>query len=245
MSENSTIGTNLTQVICTDSDLSTNAAIVYSIVEGDSSNYFSIASSGMVTTAKQLDYETLTLYSLTVQARDSSQPISSQLIGKAHIDVVISGVNEYAPVFSKSEYNITISENTAVGTSVLDIDATDGDHGLQGQLSYSLSSTSTFYIDQVSGAVTLSKQLDYETTTSYSLIVTSTDGDASSPKSSNVNVTIYVKDENDNKPTFRPTVYTVTIAENTAVGHAILTLTCTDVDSGTNGQINMVIVSGK
>lgn len=187
----------------------------------------------------------MTSYSLTIQARDSSQQISSQLIGKAHVDIVVSGVNEHAPDFSKSEYNITISENTVVGTSVLDIDATDGDHGTQGQLSYSLSSTSSFYIDQVSGVIILNKQLDYEKTTSYSLIVTTTDGDASTPKSSNVNVTIYVKDENDNKPTFNPTVYTVSIAENTAVGQAILMLTCTDADSGTNGQINMVIVSGE
>lgn len=217
---------------------------MYSIVEGDPLNYFSIASNGLVTTAKQLDYETMTSYTLTIQARDSSSPISSQLVGKAHIDVIVSSVNEYTPVFSQSEYNITISESTPIGTSVLDIDATDGDHGTQGQLSYSISSTSAFYIDQVSGVITLNKKLDYESTTSYSLQVTAADADSILPKSSSVNVTISVKDENDNKPTFNPTVYSLTIAENTTVGQAILTLTCTDEDSGTNGKINMAIVSG-
>ncbi|KAK3732012.1 hypothetical protein QZH41_016882, partial [Actinostola sp. cb2023] len=244
LDENTTIGTNLTQVQCTDRDLSTNAALVYSIVEGDPSNYFNVSSNGQIATVKQLDYETVTSYSLTVQARDSSSPISSQLVGESHLDIIVSGVNEYVPIFSQSEYNLTISENTAIGASLFDLDATDADQGTQGHLSYTLSSSSPFFIDQITGLITLNKRLDYESTTSYKLVATATDGDTVSPKSSRVNVTIYVRDENDNKPTFTPTVYSVTVAENTTVGKAILSLTCADADSGTNGQFNMAIISG-
>lgn len=154
-------------------------------------------------------------------------------------------LNEHAPVFSQSSYNVTISENTTVGTAVLSIIATDGDSGSQGELSFSLSGGSPFYIDVSSGSITLKQALDYETVTSYLLTVTATDGDLVSPKSASVNVTVMLRDENDNPPTFSPTVYCVTISEDTAVFTNVLNLTCADADSGTNGQFLMAITSGK
>ena len=154
-------------------------------------------------------------------------------------------LNEHAPAFSQSSYNVTISENTFIGTTVLSVFATDNDAGSQGELAFSLSSGSPFYIDRASGALVLKQALDYEVLTSYLLTVTATDGDLTSPKSSSVNVTVMLRDENDNVPTFTPTVYSVTIAEDTAVFTNILNLTCADADSGTNGQFLMAITSGR
>ena len=154
-------------------------------------------------------------------------------------------LNEHTPAFSLPSYTVTISENTTVGTTVLAVTATDSDTGSQGELSFSLSSGSPFYIDEGSGSIILKQALDYEAVTSYLLTVTATDGDATTPKSSSVNVTVTLRDENDNAPTFTPTVYSVTIAEDTAVFTNILNLTCADADSGTNGQFVMAITSGK
>lgn len=154
-------------------------------------------------------------------------------------------LNEHAPAFSQSSYNLTISENTAIGTIVLSVTATDSDVGSQGELAFSLSSGSPFYIDEVSGAIVVKQALDYEAVTSYLLTVIATDGDLASPKSSSVNVTVMLRDENDNAPTFTPTVYSVTIAEDTAVFTNILNLTSADADSGTNGQFLMAITSGR
>lgn len=244
IAENTTVGTSISQLHCTDSDLGTNGNLVYSISEGDPGGYFNVSSNGSVTTIQQLDYETLQSYALTVQARDSSLTISAQLISETHVDVIVGAINEHAPVFSQSDYNITVSENTAIGTSLLDIDAIDSDLGPQGTILFSMSSGSPFYIDQNSGIISLKEPLDYETAASYFLVITATDGDTASPKATTVNVTILINDENDNAPTFTPTVYSVTIAENATVGTAVLSLTCADADSGTNGQYNMAIVSG-
>ena len=244
--ENTTAGTNITQLQCTDQDLGTNSALVYSITDGDPDSYFSISSStGQITTAKQLDFEDAQSYSLTVEARDSSSPISSQHASLSHVDVIVTPLNENAPTFSQSSYNVTISENTNIGATVVSVAATDSDSGSQGELKFSLSSGSPFYIDEISGAIRLNQALDYEAVTSYVLTATVTDGDVASPKSSSVNVTVMLRDENDNAPTFTPTVYSVTIAEDTAVFTNILNLTCADADSGTNGQFLMTITSGK
>lgn len=244
--ENTTAGSSVIQLQCTDQDLGTNSALVYSITDGDTDSYFSISSStGQITTARQLDFEDAQSYSLTVEARDSSSPFSSQHASLSHVDVIVAPLNEHAPDFSQSSYNVTISENTTVGTTVLSIIATDRDSGSQGELTFSLSSGSPFYIDVASGSITLKQALDYEAMTSYLLTVTATDGDLVSPKSTSVNVTVMLRDENDNTPTFTPTVYCVTIAEDTAVFTNILNLTCADTDSGTNGQFLMTITSGK
>ena len=243
--ENTTAGSNITQLQCTDQDLGANSALVYSITDGDPDSYFTISSStGQITTAKQLDFEDAKSYSLTVEARDSSSPISSQHASLSHVEVIVAPLNEHAPIFRQSSYNVTISEKITVGTSVLSIIATDSDSGSQGELTYTLSSGSPFYIDAISGSITLKQALDYEAVTSYLLTVTATDGDLVSPKSTSVNVTVMLRDENDNAPTFTPTVYCVTISEDTAVITNILNLTCADADSGTNGQFLMAITSG-
>lgn len=128
---------------------------------------------------------------------------------------------------------------------MVSVTATDSDSGSQGELTFSLSNGSPFYIDEVSGAIILKQALDYEAVTSYLLTATAIDEDVASPKSSSVNVTVILRDENDNAPTFTPTVYSVTMAEDTAVFTNILNLTCADADSGTNGEFLMAITSGK
>lgn len=244
--ENATAGSSATQLQCTDQDLGPNSVLVYRITDGDPDSYFNISSSsGKITTARNLDFEDAQSYSLTVEARDSSSPINSQLASLSHVDVIVTPLNEHAPAFSQSFYNVTISENTNIGTTVLSVTATDNDAGSQGEVAFSLSSSSPFYIDQVSGAIVVKQALDYEAETSYLLTVTATDGDVASPKSSSVNVTVMLRDENDNAPTFTPTVYSVTTAEDTAVFTNILNLTCADADSGTNGQFLMAITSGR
>ena len=244
--ENTTAGSSITQLQCTDQDLGTNSALVYSITDGDPDGFFNISSgTGRITSAKKLDFEDAQSYSLTVEASDSSSPFNSRHTSVSHVDVIVTPLNEHAPVFSQSSYDVTISENTAIGASVLSVTATDGDSGSQGELSFALSSGSPFYIDKISGVIRLQQELDFEAVTSYSLSVTATDGDLNSPKSSVVNITVKLRDDNDNAPKFSPVLYSVTITEDTAVFTNILNLTCADADSGTNGQFLLAITSGK
>ena len=70
---------------------------------------------------------------LTVRARDSSSPTSSQKSVVMEISIDVTAVNEHEPAFSAAQYSTSITEDTAVGTSILRVTATDQDGGLQGK----------------------------------------------------------------------------------------------------------------
>ena len=85
-------------------------------------------------TATWLDYETTPSFALTIQARDSSSPSSSQKSVVMEISIDITSVNEHAPVFSSAENSVNIAEDVSVGTSILRVSAVDQDDGLQGTM---------------------------------------------------------------------------------------------------------------
>jgi len=56
----------------------------------------------------------------------------------ATVTIVIDDINDNAPVFTQRVYRAVMSENYAVGTSVISVSATDADIGSNGKLMYSL-----------------------------------------------------------------------------------------------------------
>ena len=103
-----------------------------SITSGNTNTSFTIDSNGTLSTATWLDYETTPSFALTVQARDSSSPSSSQKSVVMEISIDVTPVNEHAPVFTSAAYSIDVAEDVAVGTSLLRVTAVDQDDGLQG-----------------------------------------------------------------------------------------------------------------
>ena len=85
--------------------------------------------------------------------------------------------------------------------------------------------------------------LDYEMFMSYQINVTATDG-GSPPLSGSTFITITVVDENDNNPMFSASTYRGSIQENSLNGSVIITLSATDEDSTTNGQIVYSLLEG-
>ena len=62
---------------------------------------------------------------------------------------MLRDVNDNRPVFSQSTYRASISENTALGTTVAIISATDGDSGTNGEVTYRLGVPSGRGLQQV------------------------------------------------------------------------------------------------
>ena len=140
----------------------------------------------------------------------------------------------------------SVAENTAAGTNIgssalkaMDAEDDDGD-----TLTYGLSGTdaASFDIVDVEGAdgggqLKTKAALDFETKTSYMVMVTVTDGrDADNNVDATVDdtirVTIMVTDVNE-APEFAAETATREVAENTAVGEDIgLPVVATDVDDG-------------
>ena len=138
-----------------------------------------------------------------------------------------------APVFTDGASTTrSIAENTGSGVSIgTAVAATDADSG--DTLTYTLGGTdaAAFGIDSTTGQLRTSAALDYETKTSYSVIVTVSDGTLTD----SITVTINVTNVNENNaPVFTDGASTTrSIAENTGSGVSIGTaVAATDADSG-------------
>ncbi|KAG7263203.1 hypothetical protein CRUP_028135 [Coryphaenoides rupestris] len=57
-------------------------------------------------------------------------------------------------------------------------------------------------------------------------------------------VTVFVADVNDNRPTFYPTLYTVSLSSHSAPGTSVVKVTANDPDSGENGRVTYRTVPG-
>lgn len=101
-------------------------------------------------------------------------------------------------------------------------------------ITYSLVSasiTGKFAVDASTGVVTVAAALDYETTTSYTLVVSATDRGAV-PLSATTTVSIAVSNVNDNGPICVASVYTATLPENADPATAVVvTVSCPDADT--------------
>lgn len=99
-------------------------------------------------------------------------------------------------------YAVTVPENTTIGTILITVKATDADSS--DTLTYSMtSSTTMFSVDLSTGDIRLINNLDRETTQSYSINISVSDG----TNSKDATVSFDVADVNDNAPIFNPVSY--------------------------------------
>lgn len=87
-------------------------------------NFFKLCV-GILYVYEELDYETKSQYLLTLRATDSI----SKTYAEVPVNIIIIDVNDCIPKFSADFYNITVAENTPVGSYVLQVAATDNDTG--------------------------------------------------------------------------------------------------------------------
>ena len=94
----------------------------------------------------------------------------------ATVTITVTDVNE-APVFNPGSYAFSIAESANTWTSIGQLTATDQDAG--DAVTYYITSGNAddrFMIDWNHGDILLTKELDYETTPSYTLTVEARDG---------------------------------------------------------------------
>ena len=150
--------------------------------------------------------------------------------GSLQIDIPIPNA---IPAFTEGTSTTrAVTENTAAGTNIgTAVSATDADNDT---LTYTLGGTDkdSFSIVSTTGQLQTKVALDYETTTSYSVTVSVSDGNRGSDS---IAVTINVTNVNEGVPTFTDgTSTTRSVAENTAAGVNIGTaVAATDADNDT------------
>ncbi|MCW2309263.1 cadherin domain-containing protein [Rhodobium gokarnense] len=168
--ENSAAGTVVGTASATDPDA--GDSLTYSLVD-DAGGAFAIdAATGEITVADRslLDYETRTSLDILVRATDSGG-----LYQESTETIAINDVNEAPDSLTVSLS--TIDENSAAGTIVGTVSATDPDAG--DSLTYSLvdDAGGAFAIDAATGLITVANALllDYETASALNITVRATD----------------------------------------------------------------------
>ncbi|XP_055498724.1 protocadherin beta-15-like isoform X7 [Leucoraja erinacea] len=165
------------------------------------------------------------------------------------VEVEILDVNDNAPSFPKSQIRLEISEGMAPGARFPLEPAHDPDIGTNSVQTYQLLPNEYFILDvQERGRVgnlpmlVLRRTLDRETTSTYEVTLLAEDGGLP-VRSGEVQVTIRVKDANDNLPVFSQAVYSVSMVESAPAGSLIIKLNATDLDDGPNGEITYTLSS--
>ena len=235
VSESRATGDIVGDITVVDDDIGVHGRHTICLASGNLQNHFMIRDSGdKITIQRQLDFENIDSFTLSVMAYDSSpNPVSSI----TQITINVEDENE-KPKFASDRYFATIVENNPPITTVLTVTASDTESD---DIVYSIENdTTTFNIDPDMGIISTLLPLNREAMTQHDLTVAATDEEG---LVSYTNVLIIVLDQNDNDPSFISPNF-VRVKEDTPLGTQIIKLEASDNDIGGNGSVKFEIVSG-
>ncbi|KAL6472176.1 hypothetical protein MHYP_G00183640 [Metynnis hypsauchen] len=249
ISEESALGTVVAMIKVNDPDSGMNGKVHCSISENipftiisPSNNFFSLR------TEQELDRERESEYNITVLCSDEGVP---SLSSSASLRLLISDVNDNAPVFERRSYEAFVLENNKPGLSIFTVKARDADSNQNARVSYILDDSavngvpisSYVSVSADSGVINAVRSFDYEQLKDFHFRVKAQDG-GSPPLSSNVTVRIKIQDQNDNAPQVLYPVQTggSVVAEivprSADIGYLVTKVVAVDVDSGQNAWLS-------
>ncbi|NXB86199.1 PCD23 protein, partial [Vidua chalybeata] len=229
--ENRDPGEFVIRVEAVDRDAGLNSLLQYEILPGAGYEKFKMNSdSGELVTAASLDRETQEVFSIKGSPSRSST---------AQLYLTVLDENDHSPLFVKTQYQISVTEDLEEGSAILDLSASDEDAGLNGEIMYSLidDTYGAFAIDSVTGSIITTKALDRETKSQYTFRAVASDCSTHFPRSTTVSVVVHIDDVNDNDPVFLQNPIRVFVPAETAVNETVATVRAEDVDLGSNGAI--------
>ncbi|NWI53498.1 PCDGK protein, partial [Calyptomena viridis] len=152
----------------------------------------------------------------------------------------------------QDSYDVYVLENNMPGIPILNVSATDPDLGHNAHLSYTLlQGDSTvghlFSINRENGTLYLLTSLDHEDQVEFNMMVQVQDG-GFPPLATNVSVSVYVTDLNDNAPTVlyphpnSTATNTDVVAPGTPAGHMVTKVVAVDADAGYNAWISYTLL---
>ncbi|XP_028838812.1 protocadherin gamma-A11-like [Denticeps clupeoides] len=185
-----------------------------------------------------VDREKTEDFALFLTANDGGNPPKA---GSMKINIKVLDVNDNAPVFSKNIYRASVPENSSKGTPVATVHASDADKGVNGEVTYAFRQTDAhglFQINDKSGDVTVTGELDFEKTNKYEITIEAKDHGG---HTDSCVLIVDIIDVNDNSPVISLTSFTNPISEDSPIGTTVAVINIKDLDSGQNGQVSCSI----
>ncbi|XP_062835530.1 protocadherin gamma-A6 isoform X4 [Anolis carolinensis] len=212
-------------------------------LEKSTDNFYSLV------TNSALDRECLPTFNITITATDHGIPsLSTTTVIALHV----LDTNDNPPVFEKSEYTYYLIENNNRGSLIFSLRANDPDWEENARISYSIIEKQTgnfplssyLSINSETGVVYALNSFDYEEIQEIRFLVKAQDG-GSPPLTSNVSVTIFILDQNDNAPEILypspPTDGSTGIElapRSSEPGYLVTKVVAVDADSGQNAWLS-------
>ncbi|GAB1301649.1 Protocadherin gamma A10 [Apodemus speciosus] len=250
VTEDSPVGTVIALLNVHDLDSGQNGEVTCSIsgnlpfkLEKSIDSYYRLV------TQRALDREQVPSYNITVTATDGGNP---PLSTKADFTLQVADINDNPPTFSHPSYFTYIPENNPRGASIFSVTALDPDSKENAQIVYSLAEdiiegtplSSYISINSDTGILYALWSFDYEQFRELQVQVTASDS-GKPPLHSNVSLTLFVLDQNDNSPEILyPTMPTdgstgVELAPRSAeLGYLVTKVVAVDRDSGQNAWLS-------
>lgn len=220
VSELTPVGITVLQIMATDSDTGSNAAISYTITP--ESPVFAVnRTSGDIVLTRRLDFETTQNYSFTVVATDSGRP---QRSGTTAVSVQVINENEEAPIFERRQIRVPICEDAVVGAEIARVTASDTDAGSFGAVTYILADRGNTMdlvaLNYGTGSLTIARQFDFEGNfRTFMVSIVAQDGGGL--RSMEAQVQIDLLNNNEFPPVFSQSIYQTTIPENYPVSNPL------------------------
>ncbi|XP_053156770.1 protocadherin Fat 2 isoform X2 [Hemicordylus capensis] len=239
-------GTVIAEVKANDADSNDNGKVKYSFLAPTDKFAINSVTGELVVTAP-LDRELWPCYVLKIEARDQPQ-IGHQLFAVADLIISLEDVNDNSPRCIPALNRVKVPEDIPLRTTLLFLEGFDPDTSSGGRLKYSLFSDDedTFHLNELTGALLLEKELDYEKRESYNLSVKVSDAGKPFSLSSLCHIEIDILDVNENlhPPRFASFVYQGSVQENSQEGTSVIRVIAQDADQGKDGQIQYSIREG-
>ncbi|KAJ7316376.1 hypothetical protein JRQ81_002538 [Phrynocephalus forsythii] len=240
------IGTRVIVMKAEDADTDDNGRLKYSLLTP--TDKFAINSvTGEVEVTGPLDRELWPQYVLKIEARDQTL-LGHQLFSIVDLVISLEDVNDNFPYCIPALNKVKVPEDLPLGTTLLFLEAFDPDIIPGVELKYTLLSDgeNMFKLNEMTGALFLDTELDYERRDFYNLSVKVSDSGKPRSHSSLCFIEIEVLDVNENlhPPRFASFVYEGAVEENTQEGTSVIRVTAQDDDKGKDGEIQYFIREG-
>ncbi|XP_068596821.1 protocadherin gamma-A4-like [Brachionichthys hirsutus] len=251
--ENVSPGTEVGVVNVQDRDSGNNRQVRCSIQQNvplklvpSIKNYYSLVTTG------QLDREVVSDYNITITATDEGSP---PLSSSKSVQLSVADINDNPPVFEEQSYSAYVSENNKPGSTLCSVTARDPDWRQNGTVIYSVLAgevngapvSSYVSVNGDTGVIHAVRSFDHEQLRSFKVHVTARDN-GSPPLSSNVTVSVFISDVNDNCPQIlypapEGSSFMTELVPKAANGGSVVSkVIAVDADSGQNAWLSYYIV---
>ncbi|XP_068182537.1 protocadherin beta-15-like [Antennarius striatus] len=209
-------------------------------------NYYSLVTTG------QLDREVVSDYNITITATDEGSP---PLSSSKSLHLSVADINDNPPVFEEQSYSAYVSENNKAGSTLCSVTARDPDWRQNGTVIYSVLAgevngapvSSYVSVNGDTGVIHAVRSFDYEHMRSFQVHLMARDN-GSPPLSSNVTVSVFISDVNDNCPQIlypapEGSSFMTELVPKAAHGGSVVSkVIAVDADSGQNAWLSYQIV---